>query len=297
MKEYISPPNRANKMTYTENIFHCTPDIEIHAMSWGDMNKPIMLALHGWLDNAASFYRLAPLIDHYRIIAIDLPGHGHSSPLQSSFDYIMPNQLTWLHDLVQQLAKPTISLLGHSMGAGIASLYAACFPETIDLFITLDMLGPLSRDPNKTTYGLKQSVLSMRKSKRVKQDYTDINAMIQRRSKVNKVSPADIDPMVRRGIVQSESGYRWSFDSRLLLESPTYFTEQQIHDVLSHITCPCLAIMAYPNHDHRFQRIIDQRLSLLPDVTEYKIDASHHLQLSHPDEAAAIINEWLASHI
>ena len=55
--------------------------------------------------------------------------------------------------------------------------------------------------------------------------------------------------------------------------------------------------MAYPNHDHHFQRIIDQRLSLLPDVTEYKIDASHHLQLSHPDEAAAIINEWLASHI
>ena len=73
--------------------------------------------------------------------------------------------------------------------------------------------------------------------------------------------------------------------------------EQQIHDVLSHITCPCLAIMAYPNRDHHFQRIIDQRLSLLPDVTEYKIDASHHLQLSHPDEAAAIINEWLASHI
>ena len=140
-------------MTYTENAFHCTPTIDIHAMSWSDTNKPILLALHGWLDNAASFYRLAPLIKHYHIIAIDLPGHGHSSPLQSHFDYMMPNQLTWLHDLIQQLANPTISLLGHSMGAGIASLYSACFPETIDLFITLDMLGPLSRDANITTHG------------------------------------------------------------------------------------------------------------------------------------------------
>ena len=268
MQAYISPVNGDDTMTYTENIFHCTPGIDIHAMSWGDSNKPIMLALHGWLDNAASFYRLAPLIKYYHIIAIDLPGHGHSSPLQSSFDYIMPNQLTWLHDLVQQLANPTISLLGHSMGAGIASLYAACFPETIDLFITLDMLGPLSRDANTTTHGLKQSVLSRKKIKRLKRDYSDINAMIQRRATLNTLSPADIDPM-----------------------------EEQIHDVLSNITCPCLVIMACPDHNDYSQRTIEQRFSLLPDATRYKINASHHLQLSHPDEVARIINDWLAFRV
>ena len=297
MQAYISSVNGDNTMTYIENIFHCTPGIDIHAMSWGDSNKPIMLALHGWLDNAASFYRLAPLIKYYHIIAIDLPGHGHSSPLQSSFDYIMPNQLTWLHDLVQQLANPTISLLGHSMGAGIASLYAACFPETIDLFITLDMLGPLSRDVSTTTHGLKQSVLSRKKIKRLKRDYSDINAMIQRRATLNTLSAADIDPMVRRGVVESEAGYCWSSDSRLLLTNPTYFTEEQIHDVLLHITCPCLVIMACPDHNDYSQRTIEQRFSLLPDATRYKINASHHLQLSHPNEVARIINDWLASRV
>lgn len=55
---------------------------ELSALQWGQPDAPPLLALHGWLDNAASFARLAPLLaKHRRAIALDMPGHGHSAHL------------------------------------------------------------------------------------------------------------------------------------------------------------------------------------------------------------------------
>lgn len=52
--------------------------IRLAAMAWGHSAGLPVLALHGWLDNAASFARLAPLLPDWRIVALDLAGHGHS---------------------------------------------------------------------------------------------------------------------------------------------------------------------------------------------------------------------------
>ena len=276
----------------TERIFTCSNNTKIHAICWGDSHHPTLLALHGWLDNADSFHYLAPLLTHYHVITSDLPGHGQSSHLVSSFDYMMANQLIWLHDLVQQLANPNLSLLGHSMGAGIASLYAACFPQMIDCFITLDMLGPLSREANQTIHGLKQSVLSINKMHQPPKQYNNISTMIQRRATLNGLTPESITPMVHRGVKRTEMGYQWSFDPKLLLTSPTVFTEVQIHDVLSHITCPTLAIMAQNIENEQRQNITNQRFQSLPNATLKTVNACHHLHLSHPNQTAQIIDDW-----
>jgi pimeloyl-ACP methyl ester carboxylesterase len=51
------------------------PHLALAAREWpGD--GPKVLALHGWLDNAASFDPLLPLLPDVHAVAIDLPGHG-----------------------------------------------------------------------------------------------------------------------------------------------------------------------------------------------------------------------------
>jgi len=48
----------------------------LRGLRWGRSGDASILALHGWLDNAASFARLAPLLMDADVVAIDLPGHG-----------------------------------------------------------------------------------------------------------------------------------------------------------------------------------------------------------------------------
>ena len=53
--------------------------LDIAACEWGDPAGVPVLALHGWLDNCGSFAPLGRLLRGVRLVALDLPGHGHSS--------------------------------------------------------------------------------------------------------------------------------------------------------------------------------------------------------------------------
>ncbi|MGL4692583.1 MAG: alpha/beta fold hydrolase, partial [Stenotrophomonas maltophilia] len=81
-----------------------------------------VLALHGWLDNAASFVPLAAQLPELELVAIDLPGHGHSAHLPPGTQYNTPGAICHVLDVADALGWDRFVLLGHSMGAGIASL-------------------------------------------------------------------------------------------------------------------------------------------------------------------------------
>ena len=49
------------------------------ALRSGDPHGPKLLALHGWLDNAASFIPLQGSLSAFDLVALDLPGHGGSA--------------------------------------------------------------------------------------------------------------------------------------------------------------------------------------------------------------------------
>ena len=50
----------------------------IAAKRWGNSGGPKFIALHGWLDNANTFDRLAPLLPELNLVALDFAGHGYS---------------------------------------------------------------------------------------------------------------------------------------------------------------------------------------------------------------------------
>jgi pimeloyl-ACP methyl ester carboxylesterase len=100
--------------------------------------------MHGWLDNAASFVPLMPHLREFDIVALDLPGHGASAHRAEGYDYAF---VDWIHDALDALDAlgwKRARLLGHSMGAAIATMVAASAPERVEKLAVIEALGPLA---------------------------------------------------------------------------------------------------------------------------------------------------------
>jgi pimeloyl-ACP methyl ester carboxylesterase len=106
------------------------PGFTIACKAWGNPEDQPIIALHGWLDNANSFDEIAKrLQDKYYIIAVDLPGHGHSSHLPAGCIYHFTDGIFIVLEILNALKLKKVHLLGHSMGACLGSLIAGVAPE------------------------------------------------------------------------------------------------------------------------------------------------------------------------
>jgi pimeloyl-ACP methyl ester carboxylesterase len=121
-----------------------------------------VLALHGWLDNAASFVPIAPLLGDINLVAPDLPGHGRSAHLAPGADYSFAGAVNAVLDIADALGWERFALLGHSMGAGIGSLLAAACPERVERFVAIEALGALAEEPERTVSRLRDAVAATR---------------------------------------------------------------------------------------------------------------------------------------
>jgi len=93
--------------------------MNIAGLAMGDPSKPMILALHGWLDNAASFIPLAPYLTDYYVLALDLPGHGLSSHRPNGSHYHLMDFVYDLHELIEQQQWQDILLVGIRWGASL----------------------------------------------------------------------------------------------------------------------------------------------------------------------------------
>ena len=115
-----------------------TSTMRLSAKCWGEPEGMPVLAFHGWLDNAATFDHLAPLLKDFRLVSIDLPGHGLSEHKPSSSSYHFSDIIVEMLEVLNVLGWQSFSLLGHSMGAGVASYLAGTIPEKIKSVILIE---------------------------------------------------------------------------------------------------------------------------------------------------------------
>ena len=131
---------------------------ELRGLEHRGEGRPV-LALHGWLDNAASFI---PLMRHLRKeehwVALDLPGHGQSFHRPDGASYPFLDWLLDIDEVVETLGWSEFDIVGHSMGAGIGALYAATRPEKVKRLMMLEGLGPLSNDEEVTAEKLQEAL-------------------------------------------------------------------------------------------------------------------------------------------
>jgi pimeloyl-ACP methyl ester carboxylesterase len=104
---------------------------------------PVLLLIHGMAGNAENWRAvIEPLARAHTVIAPDLPGHGESEP--GGGDYSLGSLAAGLRDLLVALGHDRATLVGHSLGGGIAMQFTYQFPELVERLILVSSggLGP-----------------------------------------------------------------------------------------------------------------------------------------------------------
>jgi pimeloyl-ACP methyl ester carboxylesterase len=105
---------------------------------------PVLLLIHGLLGSHQSWTQLVDgLGATHRVLAPDLFGHGASAKPRG--DYSLGAHAATLRDLLDRLGVDRVTLVGHSLGGGIAMQFRYLFPERVDRLVLVSS-GGLGRD-------------------------------------------------------------------------------------------------------------------------------------------------------
>ena len=256
--------------------------LSLTGLSCGDEQAPKILALHGWLDNAASFTPLSHYVDNYHLIAIDWPGHGHSQHRPLGANYNLLDYVQDLYELITSQGWGKVHILAHSLGAIVSSIFAASFPELVDKLILIEGLGPLTATPEQTKDNIRKSVSSQLKvaSKRKTIHPTKASA-IEARKNASDFDLEIAQILVERAIEPLNGGYTWRSDIRLRSHSPIRMTQPQANDIVSNISADTLLIVG-TNGMKMLKQAIFQRQNMLKQLTLVEFSGGHHVHMEQP---------------
>jgi len=274
----------------------------IAGLRGGTPGAPRVLALHGWLDNAASFVPLAMEFERtgmrVELVAPDLPGHGRSAHLPPGADYSFAGALHAVLDVADALGWDEFALLGHSMGAGIASLVAAGAPERVQRLLAIEALGALPEAADRTVARLREAVAATRAlpGKRLRV-FPDLEPAVRARMRANDLGEAAARLLVERGVREVRAGaepggYEWSSDPRLTLPTMVRMTEAQVRDLVAGIECPTRVIHADPPQPYLPEPLRSEHAALLPRGVLVVLPGGHHLHMEAPRAVAAAIGDF-----
>ena len=263
--------------------------LHLAGLSWGDPDKRPLLALHGWLDNAASFGILAPLLAQYHVVAVDLTGHGLSANRSRDAGYQIWDDLPELLGVLDALGWDRFALMGHSRGAIISSLLASAIPERVERLVLLDAVVPEPVAENQFTAQMRRFLDDkrywMRRENRI---YPSLESALASRKRSSLPSDA-ARALVERNLRPCEGGYTWTTDLRLRGASAVKLTNGQIEAVLGALSMPTLLLLALEGFgDH--PELAQQASRHIRQLDIVQVSGGHHF---HMEPGAAIVAQQI----
>ncbi|MFK0572446.1 alpha/beta hydrolase [Endozoicomonas sp.] len=269
-----------------------TPHLTFAALEWGDSQGHPVIALHGWLDNVASFTPIAPKLEGIRVIAVDQAGHGLSEHRPEWFSYDVWHYVEDLVYIAEALQLDRFGLLGHSMGGVVSTMAAgSVLKEQVTGLVAIDGLFPWPRKAEDAPNALRDYI----NQRRTPANQLPVTRYRSRQQAVRaraisqfKVSRESSELLVERSLRQVGDDWLWTSDPRLKLGSPTRFTLEQTLAFPQQITCPAHMIHV---DQGSINDAIQQYSDRLPNIQFHPMSGNHHLHMDDQvDAIAGIVN-------
>lgn len=266
---------------------------------WGSPDAPPLFFLHGRMDASPTFqFVVDALQKSWHIIAPDWRGFGASEWLArpywfheyyADFDYLLAHYSS---------GKPA-RVVGHSMGANIASMYAGVRPERIAQLVMLDFLGlkPESADAAPAAIGSWLAALQEQPKLRA---YPDHESLARRLMATNPRLDEKKATFLAREIsrIRPDGQIEMACDPWHKIPSPLPYRVEDAKATWRKIEAPVLMLVADQGYVHqRFGHDPAEYRSRIESFSNVQVvtiaDSGHNVQHDQPEQIASALEEFL----
>lgn len=310
MEPSTEPPYTVRRASRSR--FLSVRGLRYHARVWGDERlatptRPTLLMLHGWMDVGASFqFVVDALADERHVVAIDWRGFGltASPPVDT---YWLADCLGDLDGVIDALQPDRpIDLLGHSMGANAAMLYAGIRPERIRRLVNLEGFGMPRTAPEQAPKRYAQWLDQLKKRAELR-PYATLAGVAERLRKTNPLLPMARALWLAQHWARQQARSDGTPGAWEILADPAH---KRLHPMLyqAEEALACWRLIAAPvmwvEGDRtdisgwwgtRYTKAeLHERLSVVRDVEKHVLSpAGHMLHHDQPEALARLIEAFL----
>jgi pimeloyl-ACP methyl ester carboxylesterase len=283
---------------------------------WGDPGGKPVLAVHGLDDNAASFDTLVPLllqsVGHpLYVVCVDLPGHGHSSPLAPGIQYRFTDMLGCLHRVVSQLGWQRFHYLGHSLGGLLGLYFVASYPDLVEKLIIIDVITFFLYPRRYHSHLLRAYGEKLLELERTYQPGTILSSHTLEQalhklaeSRGSKMKEAAIKALASRSLRAVEGHdnlYRFVRDKRLkFFVFPVVSIEEAVQ-VMSQVKCQLLIVTGNESVRPKKGSVNAAVLNAIAKHCSYfkhhVVNGDHDVHLNFPERVAPIVTRFLCEPV
>ncbi len=291
-------------MKSSRSEFITVRGLRCHLRHWGDETAPLLVMLHGWMDVSASFqFIVDDLQRDWHVVAPDWRGFGLSQNT--------PGDTYWFADYMGDLdaildyCSPdhAVNLLGHSMGANVACLYAGARPERVAKLINLEGFGMGLTRPEQAPKRYAKWLAELREPHRMLTyaSEADVAARLQKNNpRLSDERAAFLAP--HWGREAADGSWEIRGDPAHKGSSPVLYRIEEVLACWAAVTAPVLWVEAAETEVWRYlgskeeaRAEIDRRMQSFAHLTTAVVPAAGHmLHHDQPAHLAGLIEDFLA---
>jgi esterase len=278
----VVPAGPVTSRPQPQDRFATVNGLRLHYLEWGAADKPPLVMVHGIARHAHTFDHIAAdLARDYRVIAIDMRGHGDSA-WSPEGAYLVEDHVRDLEGFVALLQLRRLTLLGNSTGGRVVQVFAGLHPDLVERLIVEDV-GP--ERPQEIASGF---------ARRVQEEADGWASEDELVAQLVKQNARTAEPLLR---TYAHYGVRRRADGRLVWKrDPNLvkgFVATELWQAVSRITAPTIYILGGASAivPAETQRRLKQTLRNCEIVTMPGL--GHYPDSEDPAGFMAIVNRFL----
>ena len=266
--------------------------------TWGPEEGPIVLCLHGILEQGAAWSEVAIRLAQkgYRVIAPDLRGHGRSDRVGKGGSYNLIDFLGDIDAIVENLAGKAFTVVGHSLGSVLGAVFTTIRPQRIKNIVLVETILPTVSEEEDAAAQLANQ-LDYLASPPEHPVFPDIEAAAERLRKATPAISKSLAMLLAERITEPfEGGVRWRWEPLLRTRAGISFNgigRSRYLKLLQKIKVPITLVYGDKSNFNRKEDLHKQQ-EAMPNATKVVVSGGHNLPLESPSALAKIINSAVA---